>query len=60
MNWLFIIKDAYDRKVENYDNDGIKIFVEKGKITAEQYKEITKVKYTNLNFFLQQTKNPIL
>lgn len=46
MDWMGIIKTAYERKVPGYTDDGIKVFVEKGKITEEQYEEITNKEYT--------------
>lgn len=41
MDWFRIIKEAYDRGVNGYSDEGVKLFVVKGKITAEQYKGIT-------------------
>lgn len=45
MNWLKFLKDCFDAKFEGYDLEGLKLFVRKGKITAEQYKEITDKEY---------------
>ena len=39
------IKKYYDAGMPGYDNEGIKVFVAAGWITAEQYKQITKVEY---------------
>lgn len=44
MNWLQICTDYY--KDGYYNNDNLKIFVLKGKITADQYKIITGIDYT--------------
>jgi uncharacterized XkdX family phage protein len=39
MDWFKFIKDNYDSG--NYTKDNVKVFVVKGKITADQYKTIT-------------------
>lgn len=43
MNWYQICSDYY--KAGYYTNASLKIFVEKGKITADQYKIITGIDY---------------
>ncbi|MDB8790678.1 XkdX family protein [Romboutsia sp. 1001216sp1] len=40
-----MIKGYYEDKMEGYDNEGMKVFVEANMITAEQYKEITGMDY---------------
>lgn len=44
MDWFKTIKDFYDEGF--YDNVKVAIFVDKNKITPEQYKEITNEAYT--------------
>lgn len=43
--WYNIIKRAFDAGHELYTLDGVRMFVEAGKISAEEYEEITGVKY---------------
>lgn len=43
MNWFEKIKRYYDNG--SYTNEQVKIFVQTGKITEEQYKEITNEDY---------------
>lgn len=43
MNWYEKIKRYYD--LGKYTNEQVKVFVIGGKISPEQYEEITKVKY---------------
>lgn len=43
MDWFKFCKENYD--AGNYDNDSLKSFVLKKKITATQYKEITGIDY---------------
>lgn len=43
MDWFATIKDFYDEGF--YDNSKVKIFVEKSKITQEDYKKITGEEY---------------
>lgn len=44
MDWFTTIKDYYDTGL--YGNEKVKLFVVKGKITPEQYEEITGETYT--------------
>jgi uncharacterized XkdX family phage protein len=41
--WLTVLSDFYNNKC--YDNDSLKLFVAKGKITELQYKTITDIDY---------------
>lgn len=43
MNWYPLIKSYYDRKY--YSVDQVKVFVETGKITPEQFQTITGETY---------------
>jgi uncharacterized XkdX family phage protein len=43
MDWFDIVNRYY--KAGFYTNEEVQVFVEKGKITAEQYYEITKESY---------------
>lgn len=43
MNWYKKIKDYYSRKLWNIEQ--VRVAVEKGKITEEEYKEITGEDY---------------
>lgn len=43
MDWFKFCKDYFDWHIA--DVDSLKIYVAKGKITAEQYKEITGLDY---------------
>ena len=43
MNWFEKVKRYYD--MGKYTNEQMKVFVKGNKITAEQYKEITGIKY---------------
>lgn len=43
MDWFKICTDYYNSGY--YDNDSLKRFVVKGKITAEQYQIITGIEY---------------
>ena len=43
MNWFTIVKRYYDWGC--YTNDNVKVFVDNGKITPEQYLEITGEEY---------------
>ena len=46
MDWFKQVKRFYDEGKPRYDNEGVKVFVKAGYITAEQYQEITGVDYT--------------
>lgn len=43
MDWYKFCKTNYG--AGNYNNENMKVFVVKNKITAEQYKEITGIDY---------------
>lgn len=43
MDWLLVCTEYYNDGY--YTNDSLKIFVVKGKITADQYKTITGIDY---------------
>lgn len=43
--WFQLVKNAYDRGNPLYTNEGIRGFVSTRKITADQYEEITGIKY---------------
>lgn len=43
MDWYKVVKTYYDAGY--YTPEQVAVFVEKGKITAEQYKEITGLDY---------------
>jgi len=43
--WFETVKRYYDNKHPRYTDEGIKVFVVAGMITAEQYKEITGIDY---------------
>lgn len=43
MNWLKICTDYYNAGY--YNNDSLKVFVEKGKITQTEYKNISGIEY---------------
>lgn len=46
MDWLKICTNFYRPGVPGfYDNTSLKVFVVKGKITAQQYKDITTIDY---------------
>lgn len=44
MDWFKTVNNFY--KGGQYDKDDVKVFVEKGKITLEQYQQITDEEYT--------------
>ena len=44
MNWFLTAKRYYDKGF--YTNEQVKVFVAAGKITVEQYKEITGEDYS--------------
>lgn len=44
MDWYKFCKTNFDLSIASADS--LKIYVEKGKITSEQYKEITGLDYT--------------
>lgn len=44
MNWFEMIKRYYD--MGKYTDEQVKVFVRAGRITEEQYKEITGLEYT--------------
>ena len=44
MDWFTTVKNYYNAGY--YDKEKLKVFVQKGKITAEQYKEITGIEYS--------------
>ena len=43
MNWIKICTDYYNAGY--YNNDSLKVFVAKGKITATDYQNITRIEY---------------
>jgi len=45
MDWFTIIKRHYD--AGRYDNQAVAVFVSSGKITEQQYQEITGEAYTS-------------
>jgi len=44
-SWYPHIKRYYDAKYPGYTDEGIKVFVRAGWITADEYKEITGIDY---------------
>ncbi|MGL4731246.1 MAG: XkdX family protein [Clostridium sp.] len=43
--WFDTVKYYYDNKMQNYDKEGIKVFVEAEMISAKEYKDITNEDY---------------
>lgn len=44
MNWFQVVKRHYD--AGRYDEEAVAVFVQAGKITAEQYEDITGEPYS--------------